>query len=102
MFGKHKLKSIFKVEYHYENYIIRTSNKVEVEQDIMNENKKHFKLASSLPLFNRNILDQIGRFGYNQGTRDLISMNNPKLMNFLQLLHQSQTHLIDYIIDTKR
>ena len=94
VFSKQKLKAISEVEYHYENCIIRTSNKVEVEKVIINENQKCFKLASSSLLFSSDILNQIRQFGYNQGTRDLIykgipiSTNNPKLMKFLQLLYQ--------------
>ena len=82
------------MEYYYENYIIRISNKVEVEQAIMNENQKCFKLDFSFLLFSRDILDQIRQFRQNKGTRDLIykgipiSTNNPKLMKFLQFLYQ--------------
>jgi len=39
VFGKYKLKAISEVEYYYKSCIIRTSNKVKVEQAIMNENK---------------------------------------------------------------
>ena len=59
----------------------------------MNENQKYFKLASSSLLFSRDILDQIRWFEHNKGTRDLIcesipiTINNPKLMKFSQLLY---------------
>ena len=57
IFGKQKLKAISEVDYHYENCIIRISDKVQVEQAIINKNQKCFKLASSSLLFSRDILD---------------------------------------------
>ena len=56
VFGKRKLKSIKAVEYIRDGYMIRTSNKLEIENAIISENTQCFKLAYSSLIFKKNII----------------------------------------------
>ena len=56
---------------------IRTSNQLEIEQEIMAKNAIRFKLASSLPIFDRNIINQIGYFSESTKVQDLIHHGTP-------------------------
>ena len=51
------------MEYIKEKTWIRISNQLEMKREIMAENATRFKLASSLPIFDQNIINQIGNFG---------------------------------------
>ena len=60
VFGKRRLQSIKAIEYVKDGCIIRTSDKLEMEMEIMSGNEHHFKLVYSSPIFDNNIIQQIG------------------------------------------
>ena len=47
VFGKRKLKSIDAIEYIKDGYLIRTSNKLKMEIEIIKENESRIKLGLS-------------------------------------------------------
>ena len=79
-------------EYKDNGMIIRSLNKIMIEQDIMNDNSKHFMFACSSPLFKMNELQQIVQFGEKQPAHQLIHNDVPIsapdniLQSFLHIL----------------
>ena len=59
-FSKKRMKSISAVEYFVNGNIIRTSEKLQVEEAIMKENAICFSLAYSSPVFNKEIIKLVG------------------------------------------
>ena len=59
VFGKRRLKSIKAIEYIQDGCLIKMSKKIEIEREIMKENEVWFKLAYSLPIFEKMIIEQI-------------------------------------------
>ena len=60
VFGKRRLQSIKVIEYIKDGYIIRMSDKLDMEMEIMSVNEHCFKLAYSSSIFDNNIIQQIG------------------------------------------
>ena len=54
------MKSISTVEYLVNGNLLRTSEKILVEEAIMKENSIHFSLAYSLSIFEKDIIEHIG------------------------------------------
>jgi len=73
--------------------MIRTSNKLEMENAIMSENIQCFKLACSSPIFKKNIIQQISQFRELESAQNLIYNNisietdNESLSIFFQLFY---------------
>ena len=63
MLSKRKLKLIDAIKYIKDGCLIRISNKLEIEIEIMKENELRFKLAHNLPIFKRSIINKLGQFG---------------------------------------
>ena len=60
VFSKRKLKSIDAIEYIKDRYLIRISNKLEIETEIIKENESRFKLDYDSLIFKRSIINKIG------------------------------------------
>ena len=69
------MKSISIVEYLVNENLIRTSEKILVEEAIMKENSVHFSLAYSLPIFEKDIIEHIGSIGQSNTANNLIYNN---------------------------
>ena len=88
VFGKRKLKSINAVEYIRGGYLIRTSDKLELELEIIAENAQQFKLAYSSPIFDKAIIDCIKKYGEINDAQELkhngilINTDNAALSTF--------------------
>ena len=72
----------------------------------MAENATRFKLASSSPIFDRNIINQIRHFGESAKVQELIyygtpiKIDNPALTLFFQLFHNPNYSPISCEIST--
>jgi len=58
MLSKRKLKSIDTIKYIKDGCLIRISNKLEMETEIMKENKSRFKLAYDSLIFKKSIINK--------------------------------------------
>ena len=65
------------MEYIKEGTWIRTTNQLEIEWDIIAENATRFKLVSNSPIFDQNIINQIGYFGESTKVQELIHYGTP-------------------------
>jgi len=63
VFKKRRLQLINTIEYTKGGCLIRTSEKLEMESEIMAENVHRFKLAYSSSIFDREIIEYIGKYG---------------------------------------
>ena len=87
------MKSIAAVEYEVNGIVIWSSNKLKMEEAIMNENSLCFRLAYSSPLFHWEILPMIGLNGQNLQAQQLIQNNislnieDQEINQFLNLLY---------------
>ena len=63
------------MEYKDNRYIIRATSQLKIEEAIMNKNSKRFILTYSSPLFNRNILHQIGHCAEKKAADELLFNN---------------------------
>ena len=81
---------------------------MKIEEAIINENSKRFKLAYSSPLFNRNILHQIDHCAEKKAADELLFNNIPILgldfetQTFLSLLHNKHMSLIPHNINPEQ
>ena len=99
------MKPISAVEYKDNRCLIRATSQLKIEEAIMNENNKRFKLVYSSPLFNRNILYQIGYCAEKKAADELLFNNIPILgldfetQNTLSLLYNEHISPIPYYIN---
>ena len=102
------MKLISAIEYKDNRCLIRVTSQLKIEEAIMNENSKRFKLAYSSPLFKRNILNQIDYCAEKKAADKLLFNNTliPGLdfetQNFLSLLHNEHMLLIPHYINPKQ
>ena len=75
VFGKCKLKSILVVEYLINGTIIRTTAQYEMEEAVMTKNSNRFSLAYTLPIFNLEIIKQIGFLGQSNKVHNLVKIS---------------------------
>ena len=81
---------------------------MKIEEAIMNENSKRFKLAYSSLLFKRNILNQIGYCAEKKAADELLFNNTPipgldfETQNFLSLLYNEHMSPILYYINSEQ
>ena len=75
VFSKRKLKFILVVEYLIEGLIIRIITQLEIDEAVIKENTSSFLLACTSPVFETNILKQLGIIGQTEVVRDLIYNN---------------------------
>ena len=96
------------VEYKDNKCLIQAISQLKIEEAIINENSKRFKLAYSLPLFKRNILNQIGHYAEKKVVDELLFNNTPILgldfetQNFLSLLYNEHMLPIPYHINSEQ
>ena len=92
-FRKPKAKAILEVEYSVEGSVIRVLSQIKVEQAIIEENSKRFKLVYNSPILRRDILETIGIKGKKEASNLLVhhkimvpgvSLN---IASFLRLLY---------------
>ena len=108
VFGKKHMRSISAVERLVNGNLIRTSEKIIVEEAIVKENDVPFSLAYSSPMFQKSILEKIGSFGQESESHDLIhnniriSTDNDQVNQFLPLLCQPNCKPIQAHASTER
>ena len=102
------MKSISTVEYLVNRNLIRILEKILVEEAITKENTNCFSLAYSSPIFEKDIIEQIGSIGQSNTANNLIynniqiSIDNGQINQFLPLLYQPNYKLIPTNISIKR
>ena len=63
VFGKRKLRSILAIEYTVNGSIVRTTNQIEIEEAVMQENTSRFLLAYFSLVFSKEIITDLGSLG---------------------------------------